>query len=163
MTREADPELILLLRNIDHAYEKQAWHGPNLRGSIRGLDAAQASWRPGVKRHSIADIVVHCAYWKYAVRRRLRGDKRGSFAVKGSNWFVLPDRLTESSWKSYVALLDAEHRAMRETIAQLPASKLHTKSAGSRFTNATLISGIAAHDVYHAGQIQILKRLQAKG
>src|SRR5436309_5751897 len=91
--RRASPEIALLLHLLDEAYGKKAWHGPNLRGALRRLAAAEASWRPQAKRRSIADIVVHAAYWKYAVRRRLRGDKRGSFPLKGSNWFGLPNPL----------------------------------------------------------------------
>lgn len=156
----SDPEIALLLRILEQAYDKQAWHGPNLRGSIRGLDAARAGWRPRPDRHSIADIVVHAAYWKYAVRRRLRGDKRGSFPVAGSNWFDLPAPLAESDWRQYVALLEAEHRALRQAVVELPPVMLHQSAGGSRHTRATLIYGAASHDVYHAGQIQLLKRLQ---
>ncbi|MFQ5411533.1 MAG: DinB family protein, partial [Phycisphaerae bacterium] len=77
MTKKSPPEIALLLQNLDAAYDKAAWHGPNLKGSVRGLRVAQAVWRPRPKRHNIAEIVVHAAYWKYAVRRRLRGEKRG--------------------------------------------------------------------------------------
>ena len=150
----------LLLRLIDQGFDKKAWHGPNLRGSIRGLTAGQASWRPQPKRHSIADIVVHAAYWKYAVRRRLRGDKRGSFPLTGSNWFTLPAALNEETWRQYIALLESEHRALRQAIAELSDAQLHRPTAGSKITPAILIYGIASHDVYHAGQIQLLKRLQ---
>jgi uncharacterized damage-inducible protein DinB len=154
-------EIELLLNLLDQAYQKKAWHGPNLRGSIRGLTAAQASWRPSPKRRSIADIVVHAAYWKYAVRRRLRGDKRGSFPLKGSNWFALPEPLPDEMWRHYVMLLQEQHQALRSAVAELPASELPNRARGSRTLNATLILGIAAHDLYHAGQIQLLKRLQA--
>ena len=155
-------EIELLLNLFDQAYQKKAWHGPNLRGSIRGLTAAQASWRPNPGRRSIADIVVHAAYWKYAVRRRLRGDKRGSFPLKGSNWFTLPEPLPEEMWRHYVTLLQEQHRALRSAVAELPASELPNRARGSRTPNATLILGIAAHDLYHAGQIQLLKRLGAE-
>lgn len=154
------PEIALLLRILDQAYEKKAWHGPNLRGSIRGLTAPQAAWRPRPDRHSIAEIVAHAAYWKYAVRRRLRGDKRGSFPLKGSNWFPLPVPLSEQVWREYVALLETEHRALRLAVAELRPAKLHYTPAGSQISNATLIYGIASHDLYHTGQIQLLKRLQ---
>jgi uncharacterized damage-inducible protein DinB len=154
-------ETELLLQLLDQAYEKKAWHGPNLRGSIRGLTAGQASWRPNPRRRSIADIVVHAAYWKYAVRRRLRGDKRGSFPLKGSNWFALPEPLPEEMWRQYVTLLQEQHQALRRAVAELPASELPNRARGSRTPNATLILGIAAHDLYHAGQIQLLKRLGA--
>jgi uncharacterized damage-inducible protein DinB len=151
--------LLLLLDHLDQAYNKKAWHGPNLRGSIRLVSHEEAAWRPGPGRRSIAEIVLHAAYWKYAARRRLRGDKRGSFALKGSNWFPVADHLTDAEWKQSVRLLDNEHRALREAVAELPQSELYVKASGSKVSNASLITGVAAHDVYHAGQIQLLKRL----
>ena len=77
----------ILLALVDEAFDRQAWHGPTLRGSLRGVTPAQAQWRPAPGRHNIRELTVHAAYWKYAVRRRLNGEKRGSFALKGSNWF----------------------------------------------------------------------------
>jgi hypothetical protein len=148
----------LLLRLIDQAYDHKSWHGPNLRGSIRGLTVEIAAWRPAPERHSIWEIVLHAAYWKYAIRRRLLGEKRGSFPLKGSDWF--PRSLTSpTSWEEDVALLEQTHRSMRSAVAALDPADLERTSAGSRFTNFFLVSGIAAHDVYHAGQIQLLKRL----
>jgi hypothetical protein len=159
-TGGASGEILLLLQTLDQAYEKKAWHGPNLRGSLRGIAAAQAAWKPGARRRSIAEITVHAAYWKYAVRRRLRGDQRGSFPLPGSNWFALPTPLTEDDWRGYLRLLDGEHRALRAAVAAFPAVRLHETPAGSKVSNAAIITGIAAHDLYHTGQIQLLKRLQ---
>jgi hypothetical protein len=153
-------QLQLLLQILDESYGRKAWHGPNLRGSIRGLTADQAAWRPRPDRHSIAEIVVHSAYWKYAVRRRLRNEKRGSFVLKGSNWFVLPASLSQSHWRDFVTFLDDEHRALREAIAAFPSEDLDLIPKGGKARFSTLIHGIAMHDVYHAGQIQLLKRLQ---
>ena len=65
----------LLLGLIDEAFDKRAWHGTNLRGALRGIDARQASWRPGPGRHNIWELALHAAYWKYAVRRRLTGEQ----------------------------------------------------------------------------------------
>jgi uncharacterized damage-inducible protein DinB len=156
-------EIRLLLNLIDQAYEKKAWHGPNLRGSLRGLTAAEAAWRPEPQRRSIAEIVLHAAYWKYIVRRRLRGDKRGSFDLKGSNWFPVPAPLTETTWRQYLRLLERAHRDMRAVVAELPHQRLGDKPGGSKVSNVSMISGIAAHDLYHTGQIQLLKRLQKAG
>ena len=61
------PEIDHLLGLLDEAYKRAAWHGPNLRGSIRGLTAREAAWRPSAERNSIWEIVVHAAYWKYVV------------------------------------------------------------------------------------------------
>jgi hypothetical protein len=151
--------LSLLLHLLDEAYEKQAWHGPNLRGSIRGLGPAQAAWRPAKGRHNVWEIVVHAAYWKYVARRRLRGEKRGSFPLKGSNWFPRPEATTEEAWRADIALLDEMHRGLRQAVADLAPEDLDRTPTGSKVSNLRLIAGIAAHDVYHAGQIQLLKRL----
>lgn len=156
------PDISLLLRIIDEGYEKKAWHGPNLRGSIRGLDAKRAAWRPGPGRHNIWEIVVHAAYWKYAVRRRILGEKRGSFPLKGSNWFIRPTRSTEGAWREDITLLDDTHRKMRAAVAGLSPRDLRKIPRGSKVTNSAIIYGIALHDVYHAGQIQLLKRLAAQ-
>jgi uncharacterized damage-inducible protein DinB len=153
-------EIALLLTLLDQAFEHKAWHGPNLRGSIRGLTAGQATWRPQPKRRSIADIIAHAAYWKYAIRRKLRGDQRGSFPLRGSNWPALPESLAEPDWRRLVALLADEHRTLRAAVAEFDPQRLHRRAPASKYTPAVLIAGVAAHDVYHAGQVQLLKRLQ---
>ena len=126
---------------------------------MRGLTPRQAAWRPALSRHNIWEVAVHAAYWKYAVVRRLTGEKRGSFPVKGSNWFQRPVSSTEQAWRRDIALLEEQHRRLRAAVVELPAAALQRASAGSRQKNVTLISGIAAHDVYHAGQIQLLKAI----
>ncbi len=148
-----------LVGNLESAYSRKAWHGPNLKGSLRGLSATQAAWRPGPGRHNIWEIAVHAAYWKYAVRRRIVGEKRGSFPLKGSNWFHRPDSRTGESWKNDLRLLEETHRLLIDAIARLNANDLYGIPPGSRVNVLTVVLGIAAHDVYHAGQIQLLKRL----
>ena len=159
MTTKTAGELALLLRIVDEAYEKKAWHGPNLRASLRGVPVGEAAWRPGPDRHNIWELAVHAAYWKYASRRRLTGEKRGSFPYKGSNWFARPESPTEKAWRADLRLLDEEHRRLREAIARIPPRRFSERSAGSRHRVDTLAYGIASHDVYHAGQIQLVKRL----
>ena len=152
-------EIRQLLSIIDQAYDHRSWHGTNLRGSIRGLSAARAARRPRPGRHNIWELVVHAAYWKYAVTRRLTGQKRGSFPLKGSNFFPRGQPVNEAQWREDVVLLEKMHRALRETVANLSASDLSRAPKGRSTSNAFLIAGIAAHDLYHAGQIQLLKKL----
>jgi DinB family protein len=156
-----DPEIGILLVVFDQAYDRASWHGPNLRGALRGLGAGQAAWRPGRSRHNIWEITVHTAYWKYATLRSLTGAPRGSFAIKGSNWFERPlsRASSESAWKADVALLDATHRALRDAIGRLDPRDLRRAPAGRNTTRIDAIAGIAAHDLYHAGQIQLIKRM----
>ncbi len=152
-------EIGLLLELIDQAYDDRAWHGTNLRGSVRGLSAERAAWRPAEGRHNIWEIVMHTAYWKYAVTRRLLNEKRGSFPVKGSNWFARPAAIAEAEWRKDVSLLEAVHRRFRGTVAELEPESLPLSTARKTYTNKAVIYGVASHDLYHAGQIQLLKRL----
>src|SRR5262249_49754538 len=157
--RPLDVEIRSLLQIVDQGYDSKAWHGPNLRGSIRGLSPELAAWRPGPRRHSIWEIVVHAAYWKYAVRRLLTGQPKGSFAYKGSNWFRWPDALNQEGWHEATSLLALEHSQLRSAIRDLPPRSLHRKPSSSKYTRTNLLYGIASHDIYHAGQIQLVKRL----
>lgn len=159
MARKANSEIELLLAMLDDAFDGKAWHGPNLRGILRGVSPGDACRRPPGVKHSIADLAVHSAYWKYAARRRLRGDPRGSFPFKGSNWFSLPAALSAAEWKQYLKLLDHEHVRLREAVAQFSPALLDAKPDGSKVSNRKLIYGIASHDVYHAGQIRLLKAM----
>jgi hypothetical protein len=154
----------LLLSILDQAYNRTSWHGTNLRGSIRRVNATQAAWRPHANRHNIWEIVVHAAYWKYAVTRRFSGEARGSFNVKGSNWFRRPAggaTATEKEWRNDIALLDDMHVRLRNAVATLSPADLTRVPAGTKLSNLAVLSGIAAHDLYHAGQIQLLKRLNS--
>lgn len=144
----------LLLTLIDEAYEKKTWHGPNLRQSLKGVTAEQAAWRPAKNRHNIWEETLHAAYWKYAMRRRIERGKRGSFALKGSNFFERPEKgkETEAAWNVDKKILDDEYRALRRAIENVVETSKEKKLLPG-------IYGVAFHDIYHAGQIRLLRRL----
>jgi DinB superfamily len=155
MKSETPLPTALLSQIIDSGYNRKAWHGPNLRQSLRGVTAEDAAWRPAPGRHNIWEVAVHAAYWKYAVRRRLRGDPRGSFACEGSNWFTRPSSIAQSKEKAWIEdkrLLEQEHQKLREAVPQ----------AGNYRIPLAHIYGVAFHDVYHAGQIRLLRRLRSE-
>lgn len=152
----------LLLRILDQGYDHKSWHGPILKGALRGLSAEQAAWRPGPQRHNVWEIAVHAAYWKYSVSRRLGRDPELRFPLKGSNWFPRPnEEISERAWKADLRILEESHRALRKEVAALRDDDLDRIPEGSKTRIADLVIGVSHHDVYHAGQIQLLKRLQA--
>jgi hypothetical protein len=157
--RSANPLIALLLEVTDQAFDHKSWHGTTLRGSLRGLTPDQALWRPGPKRHNIWELTLHAAYWKYAVRRRLAGEAVGSFERKPSNWPDIPEPADGAAWKRDVAFLESEHRKLRDIIRGLTPAALAYRSPRGVWTYAEEIHGIAAHDLYHTGQIQLIKRL----
>ena len=94
------------------------------------------------------------------MRRQLTGEKRGSFALEGSNWFRRPaGEPEEAAWKADLALLAAEHGALVAAVARAAPGL----SGAARAKALHLVRGVAAHDLYHCGQVQLLKRLRPKG
>jgi DinB superfamily len=147
----------LVLAILEEGYRKKTWHGPNLRQAIKGVTAKQAAWRPGPGRHNIWEVTLHAAYWKYALRRRIEGGKRGTFALKGSNFFARPEKgkLNEAAWQEDKELLEREHQALRAAVSKVLATPRSARLLPSLY-------GAAFHDVYHAGQIRLLRRLMEK-
>src|SRR5512140_2564573 len=156
----ADPQFLVTL--LGQAYDRKSWHGPTLKGALRGVTAADAAWRPARGRHNIHEIALHAAYWKYVVRRRLSGERRGSFPLKGSNWFPRPAAGTAAEWAETLKILEAAHRALVEVVSGFPPERLEEVPRSGRVSNLAMITGAAAHDLYHAGQIQLIKRLRAR-
>jgi uncharacterized damage-inducible protein DinB len=155
-------ETEVLLHALDHAYDATSWHGPNLRGAVRGLSHVEAAKRPAKGRHNVWELAVHCAYWKYTVRRRLLGEKRGSFPLEGSNWFRREAKDGAARWKADIALLDEMHASLRQAVEQFPASHWKQRIKGSRWTYRDTVAGVAAHDLYHAGQMRLVKVLRGR-
>ena len=154
-----DRRIRLLLEIFDQAFAGSSWHGTPLWGSLRGVGVPEALWRPGRNRHNIWELVLHTAYWKSMVRRRLLRDPQISFPRVGSNWPGLPERADRGAWKRDTALLRHEHELLRRTIARFNPAQLGRRGWRSKWSNIQHIYGIASHDLYHAGQIQLLKRL----
>ena len=157
--RSPDSLIGLLLEMLDQAFDQKGWHGTTLRGALRGVTPREALWRAAPGRHNVWELTLHTAYWKYAVRRRLAGAAIGSFDRKPSNWPAVPDPAHLRAWKRDVAVLEAEHRKLREVVSRLAPAALQRRSPRGVWTNAEEIHGVAAHDLYHTGQIQLIKRL----
>ncbi len=157
-----DRTLRLIAETLDPPHGT-AWHGgPTPTGTLRGVKARDAARRPLRRRHTIWELALHIAYWNYAVRRRLLAgmgkDGIPHFPRTPANWPAMPKRASEAAWAADRALLAEEHRRLHEVIRRFPASLLGRRYSGKRFTYGDLILGIAVHDAYHAGQIQLLKR-----
>jgi len=155
-----NPKTDILIQTYDQGYDKTAWHGTNLRGSLRGLTLNELTWRPKPNRHNIWETAMHCAYWKYAVWRRITGAKIGAFPRKPSDWPNMPSKPDIKLWKGDLALLEDWHLKLRDEILNFPPSKLNSKPKDSKVSYIKTFYGISSHDLYHAGQVQLLKRLQ---
>ena len=157
-----DANIALLLRLMGQAFDApHAWQGTNVGNALRGVDAECAAWRPQPGRHNIWELVVHMAYWKYRVYRHVTDAPPRSFDLDGSDWFVRPERneakdLLDGAWEPDRQLLFDWHGRLTEAVEALDPKSLD-EHAYDRYSAEDLIRGIGAHDVYHTGQIQLLK------
>jgi len=152
-----------LLRLLDEVFDGPAWHGPALANVVRGFSARQAAWRPAAGRRSAWEIVLHCAYWAHRVHERVAPGTAAPFPRAGTNWPELPKEVTTARWRADVSLLRSVHAALREAVASLSAASLSRPAPGQKKTRLENIVGICCHDVYHAGQIRLLHRIQQSG
>ena len=112
-----DTRLDLILHHLDPPAGTKLWHGgASVLGSLRGVSAEQAAWRPAPTRHSIWALTLHIAYWKYAIIRRMKGGSRGGFERTPSNFPAVPSPPTEAAWQRDRELLRKTHRELVEVI-----------------------------------------------
>lgn len=146
----------LLLKMLEQAYGQRTWHGANLKYSLRGLTLEQALWRPAAGRHNIWEYMLHCAYWKFVAMRRLEGVE-AQFPQPFEDFPAVNSGST-AEWKKDLAFLGKCHKELLATVSGLDEQRL--EQPAGRWTVQELVFGVANHDIYHAGQIQLLRRLQ---
>ncbi len=145
----------VLARIAQEGYGPGAWHGADLKAALDDVTPDLAFWRPGPGRHNIAEIAVHHAYTARSVRERLTGKTAESFPLKGEDWFELGDE-SAMGWKKILDLVASQQRKLEAAIADLGARRARPAEDVKPFD---IVLGITCHAVYHAGQVQLIKRL----
>ncbi len=144
---------------LRRAFQGSAWHGPALLELLADVDAATASANPLANAHSIWELLLHIEVWDGAGLRRLAGEK---YQPTGLANFPMPPRPTEAAWRKAVAAAKRTHNALVKTIAALPDERLRDRVPGKRYDFYHMLHGIAQHELYHAGQIALLKKAKAR-
>ena len=137
-------------KQLERTYSGDAWHGPSLRSVLDGIDDAEAKARPVSGAHSIAELAGHILAWREETLRRLEGNG-GDVPVAG-DW---PRPL---EWSELLERLDRSHDALTKAVAALPEEVLDEKVKGRRESHYVLLQGMIHHDLYHTGQIAILRK-----
>ena len=148
-----------LTRILDEGYGPGAWYGSDLRAAIADVPAATAFKRPAEGRHNIAEIALHHAYWAGQIEGRLTGEAGTAFPLVGGDWFELNDE-SKLSWTAVVTLVDASQRRLSRTVGEIAGG--NRPSPLSEAERLDLVVGITGHAAYHAGQIQLIKKLVAR-
>lgn len=150
-------EPVLIAEQLRRAFEGDAWHGPALLEILQDMDAAKAAAKPLPDVHSIWELALHVAVWDSVGCRRLAGEKCQPDGT--DNFPLVPKRATNAAWRKAVAQLKRSHDVLVKTVRALPESRLRERVPGKRYDFYFMLHGIAQHELYHAGQIAILKKL----
>jgi uncharacterized damage-inducible protein DinB len=141
---------------LKRAQEGQAWHGPSLRELLAGVTAEQAAARPIPNAHSIWELVNHIIVWEQIARRRLEGE--GEMPIPDEMNFPPVTDASEAAWQATLQSLEASHRSLRDGIKKIDDAYLEETAPGTLYSNYVLLHGVIQHDLYHAGQIALLKK-----
>jgi hypothetical protein len=152
-----DPHL--LARVIEEGYGPGAWHGPDLKAALTDVSPKLAFWRPGPGRHNIAEIALHHAYFVRSVIAQLSDVAPKPFVLEGEDWFELSEagRLT---WADIRGVVESQQKALAAAVAKVGTDRMRPTSGDLKPFD--LVLGITCHAIYHAGQVQLIKRLAEK-
>jgi uncharacterized damage-inducible protein DinB len=160
MKKNANPsQATLIADQLRRAFYGEAWHGPAVIELLADVDASIAAVKPLGNAHSIWELVLHIAAWDNAGRVRLAGEK---CQLSGLDNFPPVSKATEAAWRKTVAATKRTHDRLVKTVAGLSDSRLRDRVPGKRYDFYHMLHGIAQHELYHAGQIAILKKAQGR-
>jgi len=156
--RDAMTESARLADQIQRAFNGKAWHGDSLMQLLKGVDAKRASAKPIKNAHSIWELVLHIAAWDGAVLRYMSG--KTVRVSRNENFPVVRDT-SAAAWTQAIEKMRQVHRELVKAVAEFPDSRLGEPVPGktqSYYNYFYLFAGIAQHEIYHAGQIAMLKK-----
>jgi uncharacterized damage-inducible protein DinB len=148
-------EPALIAEQLRRAFEGNAWHGPALLELLEDMDATTAAARPLPDVHSVWELLLHIAVWDDAACRRIAGQK---YQPEGAANFPLVPKPTELAWRNAIARAKRTHDVLVKTVAFLPESRLRERVPGKKYDFYFMLHGVVQHELYHAGQIAILKK-----
>jgi uncharacterized damage-inducible protein DinB len=146
-----------IAEQLRRAFDGDAWHGPSVVDLIEGIDAATASAKPLPNVHSIWELLLHIAVWDAVACRRLAGEK---IQPEGTANFPVVPKPTATAWRQAVARAKRTHNVLVKTVSALSEARLRERVPGKKYDFYFMLQGTVQHDLYHAGQIAILKKAQ---
>lgn len=149
-------EIRRIRSQLRHAFEGPAWHGPSVRELLSDVTAEVAAARPVAGAHSIWEIALHISAWERVVRQHLDGEYTGD-PPDEENFPTVSDTGHEA-WQRTLAKLEEGNRALRDAIARLDEARLDEIVPEKVYSIYFMLHGCIQHDLYHAGQIALLKK-----
>jgi uncharacterized damage-inducible protein DinB len=156
---KAQSEAARIADQLRRAFDGKAWHGDSVFEILKGVTARQAAGHPIKNAHSIWELALHIAAWDDAALRRMGGAAVKLSAAKN---FPLVTNTSETTWRDAQAQLRMAHDKLVAAVDDLPDSRLYEMvpgKTGKHYTFYYMLHGVVQHELYHAGQIALLKKL----
>ena len=153
-------ECVGIADQLQRAFYGSAWHGPAVMEILEDVDAFTAAAKPIANVHSIWELLLHIAVWDGAALTRLSGSK---CQPTGDENFPRVAKPTETAWRKTVTDAKRTHNRLVKTVGGLSEERLRDRVPGKRYNFYHLLHGIAQHELYHAGQMAILKKALLPG
>ena len=147
-------EVKFLRDQIETTYKGDSWHGPNLVNTLKGIDYKQAMKRPIEHRHTIWELTDHTSFWMEEVWKSVK-DHKGLEPDMDKNWPEMG--ATEEEWQQSVARLEAAVNMVLDALAEWREEHLYEMVPGEKYTFKQMLHGAVHHNLYHAGQINLLR------
>jgi uncharacterized damage-inducible protein DinB len=147
-------------KQLQRSFEGKAWHGPSVQEVLAGVSAQMAAAPSPGGAHRIWDIVAHMATWKGAVAHWLAGDR--SRPTDADDWRQITDT-SAAAWQQTLDELRTAHEQLAAEVKKLSDDRLRERLWEGMPSIYTVLHGIVQHDLYHAGQIAILKKMLGTG
>jgi uncharacterized damage-inducible protein DinB len=148
-------EVERIANQVYRAYLDGFWGGGSIRELFRSLAASEAAAHPISDAHSAWDIALHLAVWHDIFRGRIEGEAVDS--QHETDW-PAPAVATDADWGAALDELDWTHRALVSAVRDLKPEELDKLVPGKTFTVYEMLHGVAQHDLYHAGQVMMIKK-----
>jgi uncharacterized damage-inducible protein DinB len=155
-------ETTRLADQIRRAFDGDAWHGDSLFEILDGVDAKVAAAHPIKNAHSIWELVLHIAAWDGAIIKRIGG---GALELHDEQNFPPVKDTSEAAWRKAIEHAKHTHSELVKAVAAFPDSRLQERVPGKTESYHDFFytfSGIVQHELYHAGQIALLKKVQSR-
>ncbi len=140
---------------IRRAFEGEAWHGASVLEVLDGVTPARAARRPIASAHSIWEIALHIAAWKRIVARRVGGE---TFEVTTEMDWPPAGKTDAASWRKVLAVLHDAQKQLLDAAGKVTDARIHKPLRKGSSSPYIQLLGVAEHDIYHAGQIAVLKK-----
>jgi len=148
-------ELERIREQFERSFKRESWHGPSVLEVLEGITADQAAARPIRDAHSIWEITLHMVTWKSVVARRVRGEVVVNIPEDEN---FPPAGKGPAEWAAAVERLEAAHADLLAALGTLREDQLDQPPYPKASSRYVQLHGAIQHDLYHAGQIAVLKK-----